>query len=203
MSDNNVAYPLILNKVASPRYATPVLRRSRLLTWLSEVSSCRAVVIAADAGYGKTHLSVGWGTGVDFPCYWYKLDRTDRDWTFHISYLIEAIGKRHRGFGQRANSMLQQMGGPGSSQPGVAAYLLAERCTRLSPRPFTFFIDDWQYVNSVTEVRGLWNQILRDAPPTCRFIFLVSRILKPEAPIRTVRDSRRVRGTADKRPSLH
>ena len=37
--------------------------------------------------------------------------------------------------------------------------------------PCTFIIDDWQYVNSATEVRGLWNQILRDAPPTCRFIF--------------------------------
>jgi DNA-binding SARP family transcriptional activator len=38
--------------------------------------------------------------------------------------------------------------------------------------PCTFIIDDWQFVASVTEVRGLWNQILRDAPPTCRFIFL-------------------------------
>ncbi|MEO5986225.1 MAG: hypothetical protein ABIQ23_04335 [Candidatus Limnocylindria bacterium] len=37
--------------------------------------------------------------------------------------------------------------------------------------PCTFIIDDWQYVNAATEVRGLWNQILRDAPPTCRFIF--------------------------------
>jgi DNA-binding SARP family transcriptional activator len=37
--------------------------------------------------------------------------------------------------------------------------------------PCTFIIDDWQYVNAVTEVRGLWNQILRDAPPTCRFVF--------------------------------
>ncbi len=177
MSDNNVAYPLILNKVASPHYATPVLRRSRLLTWLSEVSSCRAVVIAADAGYGKTTLLYQWEQEVDFPCYWYKLDRTDRDWTFHISYLIEAIGKRHRGFGQRANSMLQQMGGPGSSRPGVAAYLLAEMHETLT-EPCSFFIDDWQYVNSVTEVRGLWNQILRDAPPTCRFIF--SSRVKPK-----------------------
>ncbi|MEX0624969.1 MAG: hypothetical protein WD402_00315 [Chloroflexota bacterium] len=38
--------------------------------------------------------------------------------------------------------------------------------------PCTFIIDDWQAVSSVTEVRGLWNQILRDAPPTCRFVFL-------------------------------
>ena len=67
--------------------------------------------------------------------------------------------------------MLQQMGGgPGSSRPGVAAYLLAEMHQRLT-EPCTFIIDDWQYVNAVTEVRGLWNQILRDAPPTCRFVF--------------------------------
>ena len=170
MSDIKYAYPLILNKVASPHYATPTLRRGRLLDWLNEGADGRATVIAADAGYGKTTLLWQWEREVPFPCYWYKLDRTDRDWTFHISYLIEAISVRHPGFGRRAHSMLQQMGGPGSSRPGVAAYLLAEMHERLTT-PCTFIIDDWQYVNAVTEVRGLWNQILRDAPPTCRFVF--------------------------------
>jgi len=170
LSDIKYAYPLILNKVASPHYATPTLRRPRLLEWMNDASACRAAVIAADAGYGKTTLLWQWEREVDFPCYWYKLDRTDRDWTFHISYLIESISKRHEGFGRRAHSMLQQLGGPGSSRPGVAAYLLAEMHERLT-EPCTFIIDDWQYVNAVTEVRGLWNQILRDAPPTCRFVF--------------------------------
>jgi DNA-binding SARP family transcriptional activator/tetratricopeptide (TPR) repeat protein len=170
LSDIKDAYPLILNKVASPHYATPTLRRARLIDWLNDASGCRAAVIAADAGYGKTTLLWQWEREVDFPCYWYKLDRNDRDWTFHISYLIESIGKRHEDFGRRATSMLQQLGGPGSSRPGVAAYLLAEMHERLT-EPCTFIIDDWQYVNAVTEVRGLWNQILRDAPPTCRFVF--------------------------------
>ena len=170
MSDIKYAYPLILNKVASPHYATPTLRRARLLDWLNEAADGRATVIAADAGYGKTTLLWQWEREVSFPCYWYKLDRTDRDWTFHISYLIESISLRHKGFGRRAHSMLQQMGGPGSSRPGVTAYLLAEMHERLTT-PCTFIIDDWQYVNAVTEVRGLWNQILRDAPPTCRFVF--------------------------------
>jgi DNA-binding SARP family transcriptional activator len=177
VSDIKYAYPLILNKVASPQYATPVLRRARLLDWLNEAANCRATVIAADAGYGKTTLLWQWEREVEFPCYWYKLDRTDRDWTFHISYLIETISKRHRGFGRRAHSMLQQMSGPGTARPGVTAYLLAEMHQRLT-EPCTFIIDDWQYVNAVTEVRGLWNQILRDAPATCRFVF-ASRV-KPK-----------------------
>ncbi|MDQ2942250.1 MAG: winged helix-turn-helix domain-containing protein, partial [Candidatus Dormibacteraeota bacterium] len=100
----------------------------------------------------------------------FKLDRNDRDWTLHIRYLIEAIGQRHHGFGRKTTSMLRQLGGPASSRPGVAAFLLSEMHERLS-EPCTFIIDDWQFVNSVTEVRGLWNQILRDAPPTCRFVF--------------------------------
>jgi DNA-binding SARP family transcriptional activator len=170
MSDIQYAYPLILNKVASPHYVTPTLRRARLLDWLHDAAGCRASVLAADAGYGKTTLLWQWEREVSFPCYWYKLDRNDRDWTLHISYLIEAISRRHKGFGRRAHSMLQQLGGPGSSRPGVAAYLLAEMHERLV-EPCTFIIDDWQYVNGVTEVRGLWNQILRDAPPTCRFVF--------------------------------
>ncbi|HXH05996.1 MAG TPA: hypothetical protein VNI83_05325, partial [Vicinamibacterales bacterium] len=160
-----------MTKVTSPHYVTPTLRRARLIDWLNANRECRAVVVAADAGYGKTTLLWQWEREVDFPCYWYKLDRNDRDWSLHISYLIEAISQRHPGFGRRAHSMLQQLGGPGSSRPGVAAYLLAEMHERIT-EPCTFIIDDWQFVASVTEVRGLWNQILRDAPPTCRFIFL-------------------------------
>ena len=171
MSDIKYVYPLIFNKVTSPHYVTPTLRRARLLDWLNANANCRAIVIAADAGYGKTTLLWQWEREVDFPCYWYKLDRNDHDWSLHISYLIEAISQRHPGFGARAHSMLQQLGGPGSSRPGVAAYLLAEMHERLT-EPCTFIIDDWQFVSSVTEVRGLWNQILRDAPPTCRFVFL-------------------------------
>lgn len=171
MSDIQYVYPLIHNKVTPPHYVTPTLRRPRLLAWLTENANCRAIVVAADAGYGKTTLLWQWEREVEFPIYWYKLDRNDRDWSLHISYLIEAISQRHSGFGHRAHSMLQQLGGPGSSRPGVAAYLLAEMYERLT-EPCTFIIDDWQAVSSVTEVRGLWNQILRDAPPTCRFIFL-------------------------------
>jgi LuxR family transcriptional regulator, maltose regulon positive regulatory protein len=164
-------YPLIHNKVTSPQYVTPTLRRARLIDWLNAGANCRAMVLAADAGYGKTTLLWQWEREVDFPCYWYKLDRNDRDWSLHVSYLIEAISQRHPGFGQRAHSMLEQLGGPGSSRPGVAAYLLAEMHERLT-EPCTFIIDDWQFVASATEVRGLWNQILRDAPPACRFVFL-------------------------------
>ena len=97
MSDIKDAYPLILNKVASPHYATPTLRRARLLDWLNEAAGCRATVIAADAGYGKTTLLWQWEREVDVPRYRYKPDRNDRDWTFHISYLIEAIGQASRG----------------------------------------------------------------------------------------------------------
>ena len=171
MSDIQYVYPLIHNKVTSPQYVTPTLRRARLLQWLNDNANCRAMVVAADAGYGKTTLLWQWEREAEFPVYWYKLDRNDRDWSLHISYLIEAISQRHAGFGRRAHSMLQQLGGPGSSRPGVAAYLLAEMYDRLT-EPCTFVIDDWQSVASVTEVRGLWNQILRDAPPTCRFVFL-------------------------------
>jgi LuxR family transcriptional regulator, maltose regulon positive regulatory protein len=170
MSDLKIAYPLILNKVSSPHYITPTLRRDRLLEWLQRSASCRAIVLAADAGYGKTTLLWQWEREVEFPCYWYKLDRNDRDWTLHISYMIEAVRRRHSGFGTQAHSVLQQLAGQGSSRAGVAAYLLAEMHDRLD-EPCTFILDDWQYVNAATEVRGLWNQILRDAPPTCRFVF--------------------------------
>jgi ATP/maltotriose-dependent transcriptional regulator MalT/DNA-binding SARP family transcriptional activator len=171
LSEIEHVYPLIHNKVTSPHFVTLTLRRARLVDWLHQNADCRAIVIAADAGYGKTTLAWQWEREVDFPCYWYKLDRNDRDWSLHISYLIEAISQRHGDFGRRAHLMLQQLGGPGSSRPGVAAYLLAEMHERLT-EPCTFIVDDWHFVASVTEVRGLWNQILRDAPPTCRFLFL-------------------------------
>jgi LuxR family maltose regulon positive regulatory protein len=79
------SFPIVFNKVTSPRYVTPTLRRARLLDWLNERATCRAIVLAADAGYGKTTLLWQWEREVEFPCYWYKLDRSDRDWSLHIS----------------------------------------------------------------------------------------------------------------------
>jgi LuxR family maltose regulon positive regulatory protein len=163
-------YPLIHNKVTPPHYVTPTLRRGRLLDWLNERATARAVVIAADAGYGKTTLLWQWERDVGFPVYWYKLDRTDRDWTVHVRYLVEAVRTRHEGFGRRTLSTLSQVGGAPANRPQVAAFLLGEMHERLS-EPCTFVIDDWQFVNTVTEVRGFWNQVLHDAPPTCRFVF--------------------------------
>lgn len=174
MSDGQIRdpYPIIHNKVLSPHFVNPTLRRARLIDWLNEHATCRAIVVAADAGYGKTTLLWQWEREVPFDCYWYKLDRNDRDWSLQISYLIEAVSQRHEGFGQRTISMLQQIGAASATgRATVTAYLISELNERLT-EPATFIVDDWQFVASVTEVRGFWNQMLRDAPGNCRFVFL-------------------------------
>ena len=174
MSDGQIRdpYPIVHNKVLSPHFVNPTLRRARLIDWLNEHATNRAIVVAADAGYGKTTLLWQWEREVSFDCYWYKLDRNDRDWSLQISYLIEAVKERHPGFGDRTVSMLQQIGASSATgRATVTAYLISELNERLS-EPATFIVDDWQFVASVTEVRGFWNQMLRDAPATCRFVFL-------------------------------
>jgi hypothetical protein len=62
------------------------------------------MVIAADAGYGKTTLLWQWEREVDFPCYWYKLDRNDRDWTLHISCEVSRHCHRNSICDRSANS---------------------------------------------------------------------------------------------------
>lgn len=174
MSDGQIRdpYPIVHNKVLSPHFVNPTLRRARLIDWLNEHATNRAIVVAADAGYGKTTLLWQWEREVPFDCYWYKLDRNDRDWSLQISYLIEAVKERHPGFGDRTVSMLQQIGASSATgRATVTAYLISELNERLS-EPATFIVDDWQFVASVTEVRGFWNQMLRDAPASCRFVFL-------------------------------
>ncbi len=165
-------YPLVHNKVLAPHFVNPTLRRARLIDWLNERRDCRAIVVAADAGYGKTTLLWQWHREVAFDCYWYKLDRNDRDWSLQISYLIEAVRERHEGFGTRTVSMLQQIGAASATgRATVTASLIAELNERIT-EPATFIVDDWQFVASVTEVRGFWNQMLRDTSSTCRFVFL-------------------------------
>lgn len=174
MSDGQVRdpYPLVHNKVLSPHFINPTLRRGRLIDWLNQHADCRAIVVAADAGYGKTTLLWQWEREVAFDCYWYKLDRSDRDWSLQISYLIEAVRDRHEGFGMRTVSLLGQIGAASAhGRATVTASLIAELNERIV-EPATFIVDDWQFVASVTEVRGFWNQVLRDSSNKCRFVFL-------------------------------
>ena len=93
MSDGQIRdpYPIVHNKVLSPHFVNPTLRRARLIDWLNEHATNRAIVVAADAGYGKTTLLWQWEREVPFDCYWYKLDRNDRDWSLQISYLIALL----------------------------------------------------------------------------------------------------------------
>ena len=83
-------------KLSRPNLGAHVLERPHLIRALIEHGDCALTMVVADAGYGKTTLLYQWEREVDFPCYWYKLDRNDRDWTLHVSYLAESIAKRHR-----------------------------------------------------------------------------------------------------------
>jgi len=67
-------YPVQITKVQAPPLRDETLARDRLLEWLSIKIHRRAVLILAEAGYGKTTLLADFTRRTRVRVLWYRLD---------------------------------------------------------------------------------------------------------------------------------
>jgi len=108
-------YPIQISKVQAPPLRDQTLARDRLLEWLGVKVHSRAVLVIAEAGYGKTTLLADFSRRTRIRSLWFRLDRGDRDWVGFIAYLVAAVRVHVPGFGAaRYVSLHARMG----TQPG-------------------------------------------------------------------------------------
>ena len=84
-------YPVQISKVQAPPLREETLARDRLLGWLSVKIHRRAVLLTAEAGYGKTTLLADFSRRTRLRVLWFRLDRGDRDWVGFLAYLVAAV----------------------------------------------------------------------------------------------------------------
>lgn len=175
-------YPVQVSKVQAPPLRDETLARDRLLDWLSIKIHRRAVLLTAEAGYGKTTLLADFTRRTRIRILWFRLDRGDRDWTGFIAYLVAAVRIHVPDFAPSTRGLLRETATSAPSLETVLETFLRELAA-LPADPTAFVFDDFHLVDDSPDIRHVVHELLTRGPERMSFVFASRR----EPPIRLAR----------------
>ena len=170
-------YPVQIGKVQAPPLRDETLERTRLLDWLHVKIHRRAVLVLAEAGYGKTTLLADFSRRSRVRALWYRLDRGDRDWVGFLSYLVASVRIHLPDFAPVTLSMLRETGGTLPPRDTVLDTFIRE-LGDLPPDPTALVLDDVHAVDDSADVRTILHELVARAPERLTFV-LISRKIPP------------------------
>jgi DNA-binding SARP family transcriptional activator len=168
-------YPIQISKVQAPPLRDQTLARERLLEWLGVKIHNRAVLVIAEAGYGKTTLLADFSRRTRLRTLWFRLDHGDRDWVGFIAYLVAAVRIHVPGFGPATDSLLRETASVSPSRDTVLDTFLRE-LGDLPPDPTALIFDDFHLVDDAPDIRHIAIELLARAPERLSFVFASRRV---------------------------
>jgi DNA-binding SARP family transcriptional activator len=175
-------YPVQISKVQAPPLREETLARDRLLDWLSVKIHRRAVLLTAEAGYGKTTLLADFSRRTRLRVLWFRLDRGDRDWVGFLAYLVAAVRIHVPEFGAGTSALLRETATAAPALDTVLDTFLRELGS-LPNEPTAVVFDDFHLVDDAPDVRHVLRELMTRGPERMSFVFASRR----EPPIRLAR----------------
>jgi LuxR family maltose regulon positive regulatory protein len=167
--------PLSRTKIIVPALRPEVLHRARLLSLFDDLLDRKLIILAAPAGYGKTTLLVDFARQSEMPVCWLSLDSLDKDPQRFCAYLIAALAERFPKFGQQSNAVLRSL----TNLEGDTEWLLSTLVNEIDARTdehFVLMVDDYQFVDTVPEIRNLFSRFIFMAGENCHFVLSSRRV---------------------------
>lgn len=175
-------YPIQFSKVQPPPLRDETLARDRLLEWLSVKIHRRAILLVAEAGYGKTTLLADFSRRTRVRMLWFRLDRGDRDWVGFLAYLVAAVRVHVPDFGESTRSLLRETAVATPRLDAVLDAFLRELGS-VPGEASALVFDDFHLVDDSSDVRHIVHELLTRAPERMSFVFASRR----EPPVRLAR----------------
>jgi ATP/maltotriose-dependent transcriptional regulator MalT/DNA-binding SARP family transcriptional activator len=176
--------PVQPSKVQAPPLRDETLPRERLLDWLSVKIHNRIVLLAAEAGYGKTTLLADFSRRTRVRMLWYRIDLTDRDPMVFLHHLVGAVRMRIPDGSAAAFSLLSEVG-----PTGPALDVIVEAFVRgLSELPndaTALVLDDYHVIEDSPDIRPIVREIVARAPERLTLVFSSRKL--PQIPIARLR----------------
>ncbi len=157
-------YPVQISKVQAPPLREETLARDRLLEWLSVKIHRRAVMLIAEAGYGKTTLLADFSRRTRLRVLWFRLDRGDRDWVGLLAYLVAAVRIHVPDFGSATRALLRETATAAPLLDTVLDTFLRE-LGGLPNDPTALVFDDFHLVDDSPDVRHVLRELLTRGRP--------------------------------------
>jgi LuxR family transcriptional regulator, maltose regulon positive regulatory protein len=179
-----MSIPILKTKLFIPAARPQLVGRPRLLDRLdaARAPGCRALLISASAGSGKTTVIVQWLARLGWPIAWLSLDERDNQPARFFTYLIAALQAVAPGAGETARGLLEL---PTFDLEEVVTLLVNELSAL--PGPFILALDDCHNLTDSVLLRAL-DFLLEAQPPGMRLLLLS----REDPPLQLAR--RRARG---------
>lgn len=177
-------FPIAQYKIEPPSLPDGTLRRDRLLDRLSAAVGCRVIVVAAEAGYGKTTLLADWSRRAPLRTAWYRIDESDRDWITFLRYLVAAGRTCEQAFAPTTSDLVADVAATGLTMEEIVGVFIRELEGLAEPRT-VLILDDYHLVDDVPDIRTIMRQVVRRAPPGLTLV--ISGRRTPRVPLARLR----------------
>ena len=135
----------------------------------------KLIIVSAPAGYGKTSLLVDFSRHSEIPICWLSLDALDQDPQRFCAYLIAALKQRFPKFGKQSNAVLRSLVSLDQDMERMLSALVNEIDSQIDQH-FALVVDDYQFVDSVPDIRNLFSRFIFLVGENCHIILSSRRI---------------------------
>jgi LuxR family transcriptional regulator, maltose regulon positive regulatory protein len=167
--------PVSLTKIVIPTPRPEILHRSRLMALFDNLLDRKLIIISAPAGYGKTSLLVDFSRQSEIPTCWLSLDVLDQDPQRFCAYLIASLELRFPKFGKQSKAVLRSLTSFEHDLERILAILVNEISSQIDQH-FTLVVDDFQFVDSVSDVRNLFSRFVYLVGDNCHIVLSSRRV---------------------------
>ncbi|MDY6823365.1 MAG: BTAD domain-containing putative transcriptional regulator [Thermodesulfobacteriota bacterium] len=190
------AIDIIKSKLTRPA-PVEAIHRTRLVHLMNRIPDNRITVVSAGAGYGKSTLIAQACQHLGLRSLWYKLEKSDGDFTTFLHYLIAGFQRWSPDFGASTiesinnNYQMHTCALPISPrvQPAILSRLATEMENGVTEETLVV-LDDYHEVASSEEIRNAVLFLVANAPPNIHLI-LISRT-DSDIPLSRYRAERKV-----------
>ncbi len=177
--------PLLQTKISIPQIPSGFVSRPRLTEQVHRGVEGPLTLLAAPAGFGKTHLLLEWAKETRLPVAWLTLDSDDNDISRFFRYLIGALQTLEAKLGEEALDFTQSSTGGGLE---VGLTLLINELSALL-KEMALVLDDFQVLENPLALQGV-SFLLKYLPPNLHLV-IASRS-EPELDLAFLRAKSRV-----------
>jgi LuxR family maltose regulon positive regulatory protein len=177
--------PLLYTKISPPQIPSKFVYRPRLTGRINQGVQGPLTLLAAPAGFGKTHLLIEWAHQTRLHIAWLTVDSDDNDLSRFFRYFIGALQAIEPGLGEEALEFIQFTGG---SKLEVGLTLLINELSSL-PKERVLLLNDFHVMKNPAVLQGV-DFLLKYLPSNLHLV-IASRS-EPELDLASLRAKSRV-----------
>jgi DNA-binding SARP family transcriptional activator len=179
---------MLNSKLIAPRFSD-TLGRERLYPLLTKVLKKRITTVIAGAGYGKTTLIVQAEAYLNLNTAWYRLDKSDRDYTTFLNFLIAGAQKYYPKLGKETLQRIEEAQALSREREAILTVFLSEM-EKFVKEDIVFVLDDYHTIQDSREINESLKFLLEHFPSLVHLI-IISRT-DPGLPLSRLRAQREV-----------